>query len=179
MNYFHIPGLNRTEIKQQLKFKNIMASISLNREDRLSLESYAKVNRLSSAKVIRKALMAYGVIETKLIKRKKPIKIIDTIYYDVPRDEIALNIATIVCKVMGVDIRGVYCNRRYKQYTMAKHCIRYWIRQETDYTLELVGLLTCKTDHSTVLHSVTTWGHMVETNKRYRTINDSIKSKLL
>lgn len=172
MNYFLIPGLKHRRVKK------IMPIVYLNKEQNTAFRKYAKTKRLSESKVIKKALMAYGVILTMPVKPKKQNKQVITVYYDIPRDNETLNIATTVCNTMGVDIKRVYCNRRHKQYTMAKHCLRYWLKQKTDYTLELIGLFTCQTDHSTVVHSIRTWSHMIETNSRYNDINDKIKNTI-
>lgn len=142
------------------------------------LEEYSKYARENKARVIRKALIYYGIISKDLSKPKRAKTRIKTVFYDMPQDIRVLNIVNIVSKITKTDINNILSTKRHRRYSMPRHAVRYWLRKFYGFTLKESGIAICETDHATAHHSIKKWTHAIETEKMYNKYNNNIISKL-
>lgn len=97
------------------------------------------------------------------------------------KKEITLDyIKTVVCQAMNVDVSSLESKSRKRDIVQARQVAMYFAKSLTkNYSLQHIGSHIAGRDHSTVLHSCKAVANLMDTDRKFRTMVDEIKGKIL
>lgn len=97
------------------------------------------------------------------------------------KKEITLDyIKTVVCQAMNVDISSLESKSRKRDIVQARQVAMYFAKSLTkNYSLQHIGAHIAGRDHSTVLHSCKAVANLMDTDRKFRSMVDEIRSKIL
>lgn len=89
-------------------------------------------------------------------------------------------IKTVVCQAMNVDVSSLESKSRKRDIVQARQVAMYFAKSLTkNYSLQHIGSHIAGRDHSTVLHSCKAVANLMDTDRKFRTMVDEIKGKIL
>lgn len=97
------------------------------------------------------------------------------------KKEITLDyIKTVVCQAMNVDISSLESKSRKRDIVQARQVAMYFAKSLTkNYSLQHIGAHIAGRDHSTVLHSCKAVANLMDTDRKFRSMVDEIRTKIL
>ena len=97
------------------------------------------------------------------------------------KKEITLDyIKTVVCQAMNVDVSSLESKSRKRDIVQARQVAMYFAKSLTkNYSLQHIGAHIAGRDHSTVLHSCKAVSNMMDTDRKFRSMVDEIRGKIL
>ncbi|MDD4820082.1 MAG: chromosomal replication initiator protein DnaA [Flavobacteriales bacterium] len=89
-------------------------------------------------------------------------------------------IKSVVCQSMGVESSLLESSSRKGEIVRARQIAMYFAKTLTQkYSLQNIGSQIAGRDHSTVIHSCKTVSNLIETDKKFRSMVDDIRVKIL
>lgn len=67
---------------------------------------------------------------------------------------------------------------RKRELVDIRHCVMYYLRNNTEMGLAAIGAILGCRDHSTVLHGIKKWKDLSDTQRSVRVLNNNIEQKL-
>lgn len=97
------------------------------------------------------------------------------------KKEITLDyIKTVVCQAMNVNISSLESKSRKRDIVQARQVAMYFAKSLTkNYSLQHIGAHIAGRDHSTVLHSCKAVANLMDTDRKFRSMVDEIRTKIL
>ena len=81
--------------------------------------------------------------------------------------ELLDKLVKIICKNRNITEQDLMSKSRLHSLVMSRHEFCYLARNKTNLSLTMIGTLIGK-NHATVLHSIKTWGNLLETDFNIR-----------
>jgi len=103
----------------------------------------------------------------------------DMIYPDKPKVITPTIIIDVVAEHYGLTTQDILSNKRNQEIVNARHVAMYLCRELTDISLNNIGKIMDKKDHTTVLHGVNRIEEQLETNKELYEQLEIIKKKII
>lgn len=66
-------------------------------------------------------------------------------------------IAERICRAFGYSLTDIRSHSRTEKLVLARQAICYWVRRLTGYSLQRIGRLIGRSDHTTVRHAILTY----------------------
>ncbi|MBQ7954856.1 MAG: chromosomal replication initiator protein DnaA [Lachnospiraceae bacterium] len=102
----------------------------------------------------------------------------DIIYPDKPKEITPSLILNVVCEHFGVKPEDITSKKRNSEFVLPRQIVMYLCRTYTATSLQGVGKLLGKKDHTTIIHGVEKIKEELETNEELRNKVEIIKKKL-
>lgn len=103
----------------------------------------------------------------------------DIIYPDKPKEVTPQLIINIVSEHFGVNPDDITSKKRNSEYVLPRQVVMYLCRTLTETSLQNIGKLLGKKDHTTIIHGVNKITEELETNEDLKNKVDIIKKKII
>ncbi len=126
------------------------------------------------------SLLAQSVLAHREITMDLAVSLVSQ-FIRTTKKEITLDyIKTVVCQAMNVDVSSLESKSRKRDIVQARQVAMYFAKSLTkNYSLQHIGSHIAGRDHSTVLHSCKAVANLMDTDRKFRTMVDEIKGKIL
>lgn len=102
----------------------------------------------------------------------------DIIYPDKPKEVTPQLIINVVCEHFGVKPEDITSKKRNSEFVLPRQVVMYLCRTMTATSLQGVGKLLGKKDHTTIIHGVDKIKEELQTNEELRNKIEIIKKKI-
>lgn len=102
----------------------------------------------------------------------------DVIYPDQVKEITPALIVDVVCEHFNVSKDDITSKKRNSEYVLPRQIIMYLCREMTDSSLQSIGKLLSKKDHTTVIHGIKKIEDKIKTDEELKNKIDTIKKKL-
>ena len=103
----------------------------------------------------------------------------DIIFPDKPKEITAPIIISVVSEHFGIKPEDIASKKRNEEFALPRQIVMYLCRQLTDLSLDNIGKLLGKKDHTTVMHGVEKIADKLKTDEDLKNKIDIIKKKLI
>ena len=126
------------------------------------------------------SLLAQSVLAHREITMDLAVSLVSQ-FIRTTKKEITIDyIKTVVCQAMNVDVSSLESKSRKRDIVQARQVAMYFAKSLTkNYSLQHIGSHIAGRDHSTVLHSCKAVANLMDTDRKFRTMVDEIKGKIL
>lgn len=126
------------------------------------------------------SLLAQAVLVHREITMDLAEKLVNQFIRTVKKEITLDYIKTVVCQSMNVDVTSLESKSRKRNIVQARQVAMYFAKSLTkNYSLQHIGSHIAGRDHSTVLHSCKAVANMMDTDKKFRSMVDEIKVKIV
>ena len=126
------------------------------------------------------SLLAQAVLVHREITMDLAEKLVNQFIRTVKKEITLDYIKTVVCQSMNVDVTSLESKSRKCNIVQARQVAMYFAKSLTkNYSLQHIGSHIAGRDHSTVLHSCKAVANMMDTDKKFRSMVDEIKVKIV
>ncbi|MFI3305418.1 MAG: chromosomal replication initiator protein DnaA [Rikenellaceae bacterium] len=143
---------------------------------------YLANNIMSNVREIEGALSAI-VANAKFLGRKVTVSLAREIlksYVQFTHKEINVEqIMSVVCRHFNITVDAVVSSKRTRDLAQARQIVMFLAKQHTKSSLSVIGATVGGRNHSTVLHSCKTVNNLMETDKQFKDLVDSITQEVL
>lgn len=98
---------------------------------------------------------------------------------EIVKVKVKTEIADIVCAEFGLTFEEVNNQSRRRELVYVRHAIAYWCKKATNMSFKTIGtIFEPSRDHSSVMHSCTTWENLLSYHKEIIEVNKKIEESI-
>lgn len=126
------------------------------------------------------SLIAQSTLAHREITLELAVELVSQFIKTTKREVTIDHIKHTVCQAMNIDMASLESKSRKRDIALARQVAMYFAKTLTqNYSLQHIGSQIAGRDHSTVLHSCKTVSNLMDTDRKFRSLVDEIKVKIL
>lgn len=126
------------------------------------------------------SLIAQSTLAHREITLELAVELVSQFIKTTKREVTIDHIKQTVCQAMNIDMASLESKSRKRDIALARQVAMYFAKTLTqNYSLQHIGSQIAGRDHSTVLHSCKTVSNLMDTDRKFRSLVDEIKVKIL
>lgn len=126
------------------------------------------------------SLIAQSTLAHREITLELAVELVSQFIKTTKREVTIDHIKHTVCQAMNIDMASLESKSRKRDIALARQVAMYFAKTLTqNYSLQHIGSQIAGRDHSTVLHSCKTVSNLMDTDRKFCSLVDEIKVKIL